>query len=156
MRHPIKMNSLSLTITLNQYKNRKMRSILFFICLVSLLPYTKSFSSPPTQKHKVPSTVKIPSKISVAESTSETFVLKRELSTVDLAIAGAIAAIVGDASLHPIDCIKTVQQSNIGYGTNMIVASKYIFNTFGLWGFYYGLAPYLVGDSIGSAVKFAS
>ena len=50
-------------------------------------------------------------------------------SLVDMAIAGALATMVGDIAMHPVDCIKTLQQSNAGVGLSMLGASKSIFKT---------------------------
>ena len=48
---------------------------------------------------------------------------------VHLALAGAIATMIGDFAMHPIDCIKTLQQSNSGAGLSMLGASKTIWKT---------------------------
>jgi len=74
----------------------------------------------------------------------------------DLAIAGAIASMIGDASMHPIDCIKTLQQSNAGAGLNMISASKQIWKESGIGGFYFGMGTYVTTDGCAGALKFAT
>lgn len=79
---------------------------------------------------------------------------KNNLTLPQLALAGAIAALVGDAALHPVDCIKTIQQSDYGQGVSFFDAGMSIWKIHGINGFYYGLAPYALSDVSGSAVKF--
>ena len=151
---------------------------LFILILLSLLALTDCFSIPPSKKRShrlfLSDTVERPTLPSeVRRKKSETAFLPdtenvskiqsrqppiatNESTIIDLAIAGALAAVVGDVVLHPIDCIKTIQQSDAGFGLNLVDASKYIWNNFGMQGFYSGLAPYLAGDSIGSAVKLCT
>lgn len=81
---------------------------------------------------------------------------KRALGSLDLALAGAVATMIGDAMMHPIDCIKTVQQSDEGYGLNMIQVGKQIFQSDGLKGFYSGLGTYVLSDGGAGALKFAA
>jgi len=80
----------------------------------------------------------------------------RKLSSAELAFAGAVATMVGDASMHPIDCIKTLQQSGEGAGLNMVSATKKIFTSGGIGGFYSGLGTYIVSDGLAGSIKFAS
>jgi len=77
-------------------------------------------------------------------------------ANVDLAIAGALATMIGDFAMHPVDCIKTLQQSNAGSGLSMLAASKEIFKTGGIGGFYSGLATYVFCDGAAGAIKFAT
>eukprot|EP00592_Proboscia_alata_P007630 CAMPEP_0194353648 /NCGR_PEP_ID=MMETSP0174-20130528/1940_1 /TAXON_ID=216777 /ORGANISM="Proboscia alata, Strain PI-D3" /LENGTH=344 /DNA_ID=CAMNT_0039122291 /DNA_START=100 /DNA_END=1134 /DNA_ORIENTATION=+ len=81
---------------------------------------------------------------------------KRALGSLDLALAGAVATMIGDAMMHPIDCIKTLQQSDEGYGLNMIQVGKQIFQSDGLKGFYSGLGTYVLSDGGAGALKFAA
>ena len=81
---------------------------------------------------------------------------KRKLNSLDLALAGSIATMVGDASLHPVDCIKTLQQSTEGTGLTMIGAGRKIFKDFGIGGFYQGLGTYVISDGGAGAIKFAT
>jgi hypothetical protein len=53
----------------------------------------------------------------------------RELSGIQLALAGAAATMVVDISMHPIDCIKTLQQSHEGIGLSMLAAAQTIWKT---------------------------
>ena len=80
----------------------------------------------------------------------------RRLSSAELALAGAVATMIGDASMHPIDCIKTLQQSVEGSGLNMIAAAKKIFAEGGVSGFYSGLGTYVVSDGLAGSIKFAT
>jgi len=80
----------------------------------------------------------------------------RKLTSLDLAIAGSVATMLGDAAMQPIDCIKTLQQSNEGIGLNMLEAGKRIHRNYGFSGFYSGLGAYVVADGGAGAVKFAT
>lgn len=80
----------------------------------------------------------------------------RKLTSLDLALAGAVATMIGDASMHPIDCIKTLQQSNEGAGLNMLAATKQIWNGGGLGAFYTGLGTYVISDGLAGSLKFAT
>ncbi len=50
----------------------------------------------------------------------------RELSSGEMAAAGAFATAFGVTLVHPIDTIKTLQQSSEGMGLNMLAASRKI------------------------------
>jgi len=78
------------------------------------------------------------------------------LSTRDLAFSGAFATMIGDIALHPIDCIKTFQQSNNGMGFTMVGATKHILQNHGIGGLFNGLGPYVLSDACAGAIKFAS
>lgn len=93
-----------------------------------------------------------------AASTNATPVTttKRKLKSAELALCGSIATMVGDTAMQPIDCIKTLQQSNEGVGLNMIQAGKRIFEKQGFKGFYSGLGAYVVSDGGAGAIKFAT
>lgn len=77
------------------------------------------------------------------------------LNAFDLCIAGSVATALGDLSLHPIDTIKTTQQTSEVVESMFAVAKK-IWKTSGLKGFYPGVVPYVAGDGLSGAVKFAS
>ena len=72
-----------------------------------------------------------------------------------LAVAGGVATMLGDFTMHPMDCIKTLQQSDEGLGLSLVQASQYIWSHSGLGGFYRGLGTYLFSDGMGGALKFA-
>lgn len=78
------------------------------------------------------------------------------LSLLDLAVAGSVATMIGDAALHPVDCLKTLQQSNEGAGLSLLGAGRQIYRTSGVGGFYSGLGTYVAGDGGAGAVKFAT
>jgi solute carrier family 25 (mitochondrial S-adenosylmethionine transporter), member 26 len=78
-----------------------------------------------------------------------------ELAIWKLALAGAIATIVGDAAVHPIDCIKTLQQSDEGVGLDIAQAVA-VLTASGLGGLYRGLSTYLCSDAVGGALKFGT
>lgn len=81
---------------------------------------------------------------------------KRSLTAADLALAGAAATMLGDTILHPIDCIKTLQQSNEGAGLGLLGASRSIMKKSGPVGFYSGLGTYVTADGGAGALKFAA
>lgn len=72
-----------------------------------------------------------------------------------LALAGSITTIFADGIMHPVDCIKTLQQSNAGASLNLLGAAVYLYQTAGLGAFYQGFLEYGITDSLGGAVKFA-
>jgi solute carrier family 25 S-adenosylmethionine transporter 26 len=73
-----------------------------------------------------------------------------------LALAGALATMVSDVAMHPIDCIKTLQQSDEGMGLSMLGAAQGIFGGHGLQGFYRGFGAYAACDAVGGAIKFGT
>ena len=69
----------------------------------------------------------------------------------DAALSGVLAAAAGTVALHPIDTIKTVQQTGLALGP----ACAKIWARGGPAAFYDGVTPFLLGDGLSSAVKFA-
>jgi hypothetical protein len=68
---------------------------------------------------------------------------------------------VGDICLHPVDTVKTVQQSvseTAGgkSSTTLVGAISKIFKAGGLFGFYAGAAPYVTLDALSGCIKFAT
>jgi len=92
------------------------------------------------------------------KSAAEAAVVKNEveLSSSNLAVAGAVATALGVTVMHPIDTIKTLQQSNAGAGMSIIAASKKIVKDGGFGSLYSGLGPYVSSDACAGALKFAS
>lgn len=76
------------------------------------------------------------------------------LTRKDLATAGVIASMVGVSVMHPVDCIKTLQQSGAGKGLNIFSAAKKIASNFGVGGFYRGIGPALYTESSAAMLKF--
>lgn len=72
-----------------------------------------------------------------------------------LALAGSLTTVVADITMHPMDCIKTLQQSEFGYGLSFLAAARFLFETDGLAGFYHGFLTYAFSDALGGALKFA-
>lgn len=72
-----------------------------------------------------------------------------------LALAGSATTFLADACIHPIDCIKTIQQSNFGAEMNFMEAATFLFETSGIRGFFNGLFIYACSDAVGGAIKFA-
>jgi solute carrier family 25 (mitochondrial S-adenosylmethionine transporter), member 26 len=70
-----------------------------------------------------------------------------------MAFAGAVATVLGDAAIHPMDCIKTLQQSDEGYGLSLWEAATFLWKSGGL---YRGLGTYLITDAMAGAVKFGT
>lgn len=56
--------------------------------------------------------------------------------------------------MHPVDCIKTLQQSSAGRGLNIATAARKIGADFGLSGFYLGIGPALYTESSAAMLKF--
>jgi solute carrier family 25 S-adenosylmethionine transporter 26 len=81
---------------------------------------------------------------------------KRELSGSEMAAAGAFATAFGVVIMHPVDTIKTLQQSAEGAGLNMVQASSRIMKNGGMGAMYSGLGPYVTADGMAGALKFAS
>ena len=74
-----------------------------------------------------------------------------------LAMAGSIATVISDMSMHPIDCIKTLQQSNEGIGLSIVQAAQFIYTELGgVPGFYKGFFTYAVCDATAGALKFST
>jgi hypothetical protein len=70
-----------------------------------------------------------------------------------LAIAGALATFIGDAIIHPMDSLKTIQQDHIGW--SIPTAARELWNVHhGLAGFYHGFWEYAGADAISGAIKF--
>jgi len=80
----------------------------------------------------------------------------RELSSMEMAAAGAISTAFGVTIMHPVDTIKTLQQSTEGMGLNMIVAANKIIKKGGFGALYSGLGPYVTSDGCAGALKFAT
>jgi solute carrier family 25 S-adenosylmethionine transporter 26 len=82
------------------------------------------------------------------------------LPLLQLALAGAVTTLVGDMAVHPIDCIKTLQQSETGWqlglADSLPRAAAYLWETSGVEGFYRGFMTYAVTDALGGACKFAT
>jgi solute carrier family 25 S-adenosylmethionine transporter 26 len=73
-----------------------------------------------------------------------------------LAVAGGLATMMGDAALHPMDCIKTIQQSDEGLALSLSQAAGVIWTTSGVAGFYRGLGAYVITDGLGGMLKFGT
>jgi len=80
----------------------------------------------------------------------------RQLSGSEMAVAGAAATVFGVTVMHPIDTIKTLQQSSAGSGLNMLQASSKIMQDGGVGAMYSGLGPYVTSDGFAGALKFAT
>lgn len=57
--------------------------------------------------------------------------------------------------MHPIDCIKTLQQSDMGFALTFTEAARQLWQNYGLMGFYHGFLTYGVADATGGAFKFS-
>lgn len=90
-------------------------------------------------------------------TTKTTSTKKRhELNTLELAGAGALATILGVATMFPIDTIKTLQQSDEGMGLSFLGASKNIFMANGVGGFYHGLGSSSTAEGCAGGIKFST
>jgi solute carrier family 25 S-adenosylmethionine transporter 26 len=74
-----------------------------------------------------------------------------------LALAGSLATLVSDVSMHPLDCIKTLQQTEEGMGLSMVAAAHVIWTHLGgPSGFFRGMLTWGVCDAVGGALKFST
>eukprot|EP00977_Amphora_coffeiformis_P011230 scaffold2702_cov168-Amphora_coffeaeformis.AAC.10 len=80
---------------------------------------------------------------------------RRSVPLVQLALAGSLTTFFADSCIHPVDCIKTLQQSDLGAELNFFEASAYLFETSGIRGFFNGLLTYACSDAVGGAIKFS-
>lgn len=80
----------------------------------------------------------------------------RDLSNAEMAFAGAAATAFGVTVMHPVDTIKTLQQSAEGSGLNILAATNKIMKDGGLGAMYKGLGPYVTSDAFAGAFKFAT
>jgi len=80
----------------------------------------------------------------------------RVLSPGEMAMAGAAATVFGVTVMHPIDTIKTLQQSSGGAGLSIVQAGSKIMKDGGIGGLYSGLGPYVTSDGCAGAFKFAT
>lgn len=104
-------------------------------------------SLPPTCEHEV----LLPGDVPIDISSNQLLPLWK------LALAGGVATMIGDAAMHPMDCIKTLQQSDEGLSLSLLQAARFIWNqSGGPAGFYRGMGTYVLTDGLGGALKFAS
>lgn len=80
----------------------------------------------------------------------------RKLSSGEMAAAGAFATAFGVTIMHPVDTVKTLQQSTEGMGLNMLQATRKITTDGGIGALYSGLGPYVTSDGCAGALKFAT
>ena len=105
-----------------------------------------SLSEPQPTKTTAPTTSSVPT---VSSPVS--------LPVWKLALAGGLATLVGDTVMHPVDCIKTLQQSDEGLYLSFVEASRLLWTeSGGISGFYKGLDVYAASDVTGGCVKFAA
>lgn len=81
--------------------------------------------------------------------------LAGNLPVLQLAAAGSLATVLGDTGMHPVDCVKTLQQSALGLDMSVAQAIDHLWTTAGAAGFYHGLLTYVLSDAVGGALKFA-
>ncbi|KAL7556369.1 hypothetical protein ACA910_006295 [Epithemia clementina (nom. ined.)] len=80
--------------------------------------------------------------------------MANDLPLIQLALAGSIATFFADLSIHPIDCIKTIQQSDQGHNLNMLQAARYLYKQDGIHSFFHGFFTYAIADAGAGALKF--
>jgi hypothetical protein len=93
--------------------------------------------------------------VGVLKDTSGTAFSIPELPIYQLALAGSFTTFFTDVIMHPMDCIKTVQQSDSGVGLSLFLAAQYLWSTSGVAGFYHGFLTYALSDAVGGALKFS-
>jgi hypothetical protein len=87
--------------------------------------------------------------------SSEPIPLAIDLPLPLLALAGSVTTLVTDMIMHPVDCVKILQQSDAGYGMSLAEAAAALWARDGVSGFYSGFVTYAVSDATGGALKFA-
>jgi solute carrier family 25 S-adenosylmethionine transporter 26 len=83
------------------------------------------------------------------------FPVSVQVPLLQLALAGGVTTFFADACVHPIDCIKTLQQSDLGVDLTFLQAISYLHETAGVGGFFKGLFTYACSDAVGGAIKFS-
>jgi solute carrier family 25 S-adenosylmethionine transporter 26 len=73
-----------------------------------------------------------------------------------LALAGSVATLFSDVLMHPLDSIKTLQQTEQGIGLSMIAAANFIYHVGGPAAFMKGFLIWGVCDATGGALKFST
>lgn len=89
------------------------------------------------------------------QSSSSPSIQAVQLPLYQLMAAGSCATVLADMSMHPMDCIKTLQQSDTGAGLSLVTAAQYLWTSSGVAGFYHGFLTYATTDAAGGALKFA-
>ena len=77
-----------------------------------------------------------------------------ELPLIQLALAGSLTTFFADLTMHPVDCIKTLQQSDMGIGMSFWQAASYLHEQDGVLGFLHGFLTYATSDALGGCLKF--
>ena len=80
---------------------------------------------------------------------------QQQLPLIQLAVAGSLTTFGCDMIMHPIDCIKVIQQSDLGMDWSLMHAASYLYETDGVAGFFHGFFTYACSDAAGGALKFA-
>jgi hypothetical protein len=106
---------------------------------------------------------------SQTSTTTTTTTTLMEPAIWKLAVAGSLATLISDVSMHPLDCIKTLQQTEEGMGLSMMSAANVIYYTTSntilheqQWGggsfagFFKGMFTWGIFDAIGGALKFST
>jgi len=90
-----------------------------------------------------------------APSTATTTTLQlEELPLIQIALAGSLTTFLADLSMHPIDCIKTIQQSDLGMSWSISQSAHYLYDAQGVAGFFRGFLTYATCDALGGCLKF--
>ncbi|KAL3924231.1 MAG: hypothetical protein SGARI_006076, partial [Bacillariaceae sp.] len=73
-----------------------------------------------------------------------------------LALAGSVATLFSDVLMHPLDSIKTLQQTEEGIGLSMVAAAHFIYHLGGPAAFMKGFLTWGMCDAAGGALKFST
>lgn len=132
--------------------NPKLRPFYSVVEPVSLLTTTSadSFVGPkngtvvaiPQQQQYIPDEANTDANNNITPSSS--------LPLYQLALIGSLATLMGDAAMHPIDSIKTIQQSHVGHDLSIPQAFSYLYHHHTL---YQGFSTYALADALAGAVK---
>lgn len=127
-----------------------------FIVLYMVEGTTFSPKGSPIAGHKMHEARRMLKEQSIAiVAKAQSVVEDISLNPLEICICGALATAFGDLTLHPIDTIKTVQQAATT-PLSAVSAAKQILKKGGIPGLYQGVVPYLLGDGLSGAVKFAA
>jgi hypothetical protein len=120
-------------------------ALLIILCLCGNGIQVSAIKSRIQLSHKMTS-----NEINTVASTKST-----PLNGIELCLCGAMATVVGDFVMHPVDTIKVFQQAS-PVKISLLEAVNSLWTSGGLKGFYKGVIPYLVADGTSGAIKFAT
>lgn len=88
----------------------------------------------------------------IIDTVTATTVPPSDFSLAGMAAAGSLATAFADVAMHPLDSVKTLQQSDLGMHMDTVSAFLYLWQSHSL---YFGFLTYASADAFGGAIKFA-